>query len=329
MALNNDPCRPEDEVLEDEAIHWLVRMMSGSFSSAELKQFEAWRRTSPEHRAALSRATDLWVQLGKPLEASHRAILYPVDRVVASGWPFALPPKRAMMALFLLVISTIGCYQWMSYWRFNYATRLGEFREVSLNDGSTMWLNTDSAANVEISGSQRHVTLARGEAFFDVKHDEQLPFTVDAGSGHIRVLGTAFGVKIDGENTVVTVQRGKVSVSGDRQKTVTVDPDRSVTLNPSDNSLTVAQVDAARQLAWQKGLLIFENNTLNEIVHTLGHYDSRAVYLDYPQKDTLRLNASINIARVDDWYSQLEKALPLRVTRLGPVIWIRQAPGAG
>ncbi|WP_262360397.1 FecR family protein [Citrobacter freundii complex sp. CFNIH2] len=231
-----------------------------------------------------------------------------------------------MAGLFLLLVSVLGCYQWMNYWRFNYATRLGEFRQISLNDGSTMWLNTDSAADVELTSATRHVRLSRGEAYFDVKHNAQLPFTVDAGGGHVRVLGTAFAVKIDGKNTVVTVQRGRVSVSDAAQKTVVIQPDQAATVNPTDRTLAVASVDARRQLAWQQGLLIFENSTLSDIVQTLRRYDRRMVYLNASQQDELRLSASINIARVDDWYSQLEKALPIRITRLGPIIWIHDAP---
>ncbi|MFP9228214.1 FecR family protein [Pectobacterium cacticida] len=335
MAPNNFHTSSEDDALETKAIYWLVRLTSGEITQGELKKFNQWRCSNPRHEAALTSALNLWLQIGKPLEAHQRAMLLRSYPSTGYGRRFAsLPPRRLISIGFLLLISLMGCYQWMNYWRFSYATRLGEFREVSLNDGSRMWLNTDSAANVDVSAFHRHVMLARGEAFFDVKHDEKIPFTVNAGSGYIRVLGTAFAVKIEGKNTVITSQNGKVSITANTQKTVEIGADQSAVINSAKNTLAVSNVDARSELAWQKGLLIFENSTLHDIVKTLKRYDSKVIYLSPSLSDKFRLSASINTANIDGWFDQLEKVLPIQVRRLGPIIWVQatsayDAPTAG
>ncbi|MEJ1964547.1 MAG: FecR domain-containing protein [Gammaproteobacteria bacterium] len=74
-------------------------------------------------------------------------------------------------------------------------------------------LNSSAALDVRFTGEARRVVLARGEVFFDVTHNPDLPFIVQAGSGEVRVLGTAFSVRRDGDDLLVTVERGRVQVS--------------------------------------------------------------------------------------------------------------------
>lgn len=52
--------------------------------------------------------------------------------------------------------------------------------------------------------SDRAVSLT-GEAWFEVAHDEKHPFTVDAGSLDLTVLGTTFNVSAYPEENYVEV----------------------------------------------------------------------------------------------------------------------------
>ena len=76
-----------------------------------------------------------------------------------------------------------------------YATAVGEQTEAVLDDGSKVWLNTDSEIVVVITPEQRRVALQRGEAYFAVANDLARPFTVELQGQVITALGTEFNVR--------------------------------------------------------------------------------------------------------------------------------------
>jgi transmembrane sensor len=76
----------------------------------------------------------------------------------------------------------------------DHVTAAGETARVSLPDGSTAWLNTDSALRVAFDGARRLIRLLEGEALFEVAHDPARRFAVLAHDGLSTALGTRFAV---------------------------------------------------------------------------------------------------------------------------------------
>lgn len=94
-------------------------------------------------------------------------------------------------------------------------TARGEVRTVRLPDGTTLRLDGATRLAVRYGAATRDVTLASGAAFFDVTHDPARPFTVSAGDGNVRVLGTAFDVDRTAGRMDVAVYRGAVRLAGE------------------------------------------------------------------------------------------------------------------
>lgn len=323
---------PADDSLEDQALTWLVRMTSGDAGPEQMEAFVQWRNASPEHDQALADARQLWVELGRPLDALYAPRLasmqapVPMHLSLSANVQFKQRPRHRWLpraaAAAVLMLSVVAGQQWWSKWRFDQVTATGVQRTLALQDGSTMWLNTDSAADVRVDAKQRHVTLARGEAFFDVTHDPARPFTVDAGVGQIRVLGTAFGVQRDGDDVLVTVQRGRVQVSGGGTAPVIITPDMRARVHLGDKVKHVDLINADQELSWRNGRLIFEDRPLSEILNVLKRYDDRVVVVRYPEANKVRINAMIDLARIDEWYDGLQQTLPVEVSRIGPLVWV-------
>ena len=114
----------------------------------------------------------------------------------------------------------------------------GAKKSMQLSDGSKLWLNAGSKiliSNTFASGN-REVSL-EGEAFFDVKHDEQHPFIIHAGSLDVRVLGTTLNVRAyPGDSTVeTTLINGKVEVEvpGNAASAIVLHPNEKLTISNS------------------------------------------------------------------------------------------------
>ena len=72
----------------------------------------------------------------------------------------------------------------------------GERKLVTLPDGTLLHLNSGSTLRIdgEFAKTNRYVFLS-GEALFDVRHNESLPFIVYVDSYDVNVLGTLLNVK--------------------------------------------------------------------------------------------------------------------------------------
>lgn len=91
-------------------------------------------------------------------------------------------------------------------------------RNVTLPDGSSVILKAGSRLYCPqiFAKSIREVTL-NGEAFFDIKHNDKIPFIIKTGEIRTIVLGTAFNINSNEKNVTISVIRGKVKVNNGKK----------------------------------------------------------------------------------------------------------------
>lgn len=86
------------------------------------------------------------------------------------------------------------------------------FDMLELPDGSVVYLNQNSSVRYKRSFESRSIELD-GEALFDVKQGEAMPFTVVTKMGVIKVMGTLFNVNSRSDEIRVEVERGEVELN--------------------------------------------------------------------------------------------------------------------
>lgn len=301
---------PEDDLVS-QATLWVVRLTSGDTTLEEQAAFQRWRDESPAHAAALADARRLWLSLGpalRPAEQRHVGLLQ-------RSRPAQITAIAASIAA--CVVFAGGYIDHVSH---DYVTGAGERRAVALADGTRVLMNGDSALDVSFKDGTRKVTLARGEAYFDVVHDPSRPFTVAAGGGRVRDIGTAFSVRRQGDGAVVTVARGEVEVEVDPAGAGLVHPVLTAdeaTVYGGAASPVVHTVDAARDLSWVHGHLILENRSLADSVQEINRFYGGRLVLINRRAGERRINAVVDLSRIDDWLVALDKTHAARVTRLG------------
>lgn len=98
---------------------------------------------------------------------------------------------------------------------YDYYTTANNRKTVVLPDSSVIMLNRNSHLSISknFDSEHREVTIT-GEAFFDIKQDEEHPFIVHTSEYRIRVLGTTFNVKSypGGNITETDLLTGKVEI---------------------------------------------------------------------------------------------------------------------
>ncbi len=146
-------------------------------------------------------------------------------------------------------------------------TAADQKKEVILSDGSRVWLNAGSELTYpeKFNGTTREVFLT-GEAYFDIKHDASKAFMVHTGSLITTVLGTAFDINASktAPLIMVTVTRGKVSVSEGKRLLGLITPNQQIRYNKQTKLHVQTSVDASQVIAWQASELRFEDITFQE-----------------------------------------------------------------
>lgn len=153
------------------------------------------------------------------------------------------------------------------------ATAMGERKNITLADGSTVYLNGGSSIHfpMHFDETQRSVQL-EGEAFFEIAPDSARPFIVQIGGVATTVLGTAFNIaaRNGNSNIVVSVKTGKVKVATDANKEsnpgeVQLMPGMQAVYNGQQHRLTVSNISVQNAGSWKDNRLVFDNASLAEI----------------------------------------------------------------
>jgi transmembrane sensor len=273
--------------IEREASEWIARLNADDVSAGDRARFEAWRRAHPLHARAYDGLSATWREFtaAGPLvrAVSFGQSMNEAAKVVRSRrrWRWAAAAAVAIVAAGLAwhTVRAPGT---------TFETAVGEHSTISLPDGSTLELNSNSLARIAYSKDARVIRLERGEAFFRVIHDAARPFWVVSDGTWVRDVGTAFNVDLRGNGVRVTVSEGTVKVgaadAGGRapsdealsQAPVSVvSAGQEVDMHGSAAAVrTLRAADIARTEAWRSGTVYFEKQPLSDVVEEIGRYST-------------------------------------------------------
>ena len=310
----------------EAAVAWHARLETDAEGGPDWEAFTAWLEADPANRAAFD-AVDA--------AASEAVAFLSLNRELA----VALPPAqrrfstRAFLAIggmaaavLLAVVARPDLFH--NEPRDVIATVAGEQRDVTLADGSTVHLNTNTQIAVTMRAASRDITLEKGEALFEVTSDPARPFNVAAGDRRVRVVGTVFNVLRHDGRITVTVERGKVDVAA-------AGADASAHLGPGDQyaaregvrTYQMAKIDPAIAAAWREGRAVYSNAALSEVASDLSRYYGRPIVVRDPQVASLRFSGILKIEDQLTTVRRLESLLPIVVAENGDEVRLeRVAP---
>ena len=201
-------------------------------------------------------------------------------------------------AIFLLAVSSVSIYLMLEKERpekdlVECYIPTAEIRELTLPDGTYVMLNSKSILLYpeKFTGETRSVYLI-GEANFKVKPDKKHPFIVKSDDFQVTALGTEFNVSAYPENQEISTAllSGSVLVEwGNLTQRTVLQPDEQLTYDKENRQFRVVHPDMADVTAWQRGELVFNEMTVEDIIRVLERkYNYTFVYsLNQLKKDRL------------------------------------------
>lgn len=247
-----------------------------------------------------------------------------------SRWAMSNRGVAAIAASVLLAVC-IGFVAYLHLKPLRYETRIGEQRDVLLEDGSRVTLNTDTSLRVRYSKARRYIEMERGEALFAVKHDARWPFEVAAGGTITRALGTEFNVDLRNSKVTVSVLDGAVRVASANETSAAIAPalakGQAVEIRSGQERATPEKADIRRIDAWRTRRLEFSNTPLVQAVEEFNRYSDTRVVIGTTDLEAVRVSGVFRIGDAEGFLFSLEQALGLQtLDSPGEVTLVRIQP---
>lgn len=342
--------RIDPERLE-QAVAWQVRLAESPELYAE--DLSSWLAQDPRNREAWRSAQASWDFLGEhatsPAVISLRraALAYASNTIRSQAVSRRLrrsPAWVATAAVIFVAISSLTA--WYLQRPDTYRTALGERRAVTLADGSQLTLDSSTEVTVRYSANARALTLVRGQARFDVTHDIERPFTVTANGRRVVATGTAFDVDLLGSDFLVTLIEGHVVVLPQSKPVGSAERTSATRARASDSppialdagqqlvmssyaAPRVTPVDIERVMAWERGKIVFNDESLASVVERMNRYTARRIDVADERVAALRISGVFHVGDVRGFVSTLATYLPVKAQEHqdGTLVMTYQDPG--
>jgi ferric-dicitrate binding protein FerR (iron transport regulator) len=179
----------------------------------------------------------------------------------------------------------------------------GQISNVTLFDGTNIWLNAGSTLkyNQSFNQNNREVYLD-GEALFSVTENKGLPFIVHAGDARVKVFGTEFNVKAysDGSKIEAVLIEGKVEFTSNK-KSVMMEPGDHIELSGKNGTISKNKVNTEEYTSWKGGKIYFNNETLLSLTLQLERWYEIKFSFQDEQVKSYRFTGVINKERSLDY----------------------------
>lgn len=290
--------------------------LSEGLEADVLEELKAWIAESEENRVHFMKCQEIWFsavqeQEGKYYDQEKAFELFEkrVEKQKAEKRKARIPVWRGLYK-YAVAILLFGFISYFSYQKGENSLRnalaeieveapTGSQTRLHLPDGTTVLLNSDSRITYaqDFGVNSREVTL-QGEGYFEVAHNQKIPFYVKTEDVQVRVLGTKFNFRDypeDGE-VVVSLIEGKVALKNKirQEADLVLMPDEQMVLDKKEKVMKKESMNAQAVLQWAEGCLSFDETPLLEVAKILERsYDVEIEFTEESLKE-LRFYGNFN-----------------------------------
>lgn len=303
-----------------EAADWILRNGDPNQSPAEKARFKDWLDRDPENGRTYSAAERLMGDAHRAIQSDPTLVNIQV-KARSTGKPIIIALLAATLAT-----GAFFALDGPMHLEADLIAGSDEIPVFTLEDGSEVQLNSSSAIAVDFTDKRRTIRLLRGQAFFQVAHAIERPFTVVAGTTNVTALGTAFDVRYGNDDMEVTVTENEVQIEfdGDLARPVRIKQGEQAIYDYAKKETVVSLVDGPVALAWKRGQIAVDNAPLSYVVEEMNRHFRGRIVVAGSALAGRRVSGTIKVMDTHDALAFVTNALGVKATRIGPLIVIRQ-----
>jgi ferric-dicitrate binding protein FerR (iron transport regulator) len=333
----------------------IIKYLTGNLSDPEIKQLSIWINENSLHLNEFREIRDFWIhsnvinsenETEDALQSFHDKIKF-----AETGKSRRLPMNWLYKAAVIILLFTSAFFVYMyltntqpavfDVYAENYNTveiPVGEKGQITLSDGTKVWLNSDSKLKYPAKFEDTRVVELIGEAYFNVVKNQDVPFYVKTSTITVRVTGTEFNIKsYPGEGIIkTTLVEGSVEILKNSESNqipqVKLLPNETATYNKLSNTFHVDRVSTNQMTenkkikvqkiqtieptvetitSWRQNELVFNNETLEEMVTKMERWYGVEITLKTEPTDERYSGKFVYNESIDQVLHVLSKTTPI------------------
>ena len=173
----------------------------------------------------------------------------------------------------------------------------GQRIDFTLPDGTKVSMNSMSELQYPTMFDDTRRVKLKGEAYFEVSHNEKSPFIVETKDYGVEVLGTTFNINADEGSFTTSLIEGKVKVFNlnNTKESFILNPNEEIALR--SGKLMVQPINNFDVFRWKDGLFCFRNTSLDKLFPQIEkYYDVEIINLAGNKLISKELSGKIRIS---------------------------------
>ena len=311
--------------MENRINHIIARVLSGESSSDDILSLSEWLNENEKNRDEFRRLKNYWDadvafkhSVAPAFSADKLQQKINVQRRQTARrqlWRNAIPLIAAACLLFIFS-TALFLYNTNNRTSEHYTLLTDEHTSnFTLEDGTVITLNKNSRLSYsdKYGKDSRNVKL-EGEAYFEVESDKEHPFIVKTKQLTVEATGTAFNVNAYAPDHVaaVTLVKGKVAVTLDQKKTISLSPGEKIDYNLGTALYNVNKTNTYKWCSWKDGILIFRDDPLEYVFKRLGQTYNVEFILKDAELGKYSYKATFEGESLNEILRLLEMSAPIR-----------------
>ncbi|MEJ5277827.1 FecR domain-containing protein [Pseudomonas sp. MYb541] len=301
-----------DELI-DSATRWYVLLRSGQATAGDWQRYEQWRAADPRHDALCRQLESRlgMFQVPQAQGVSGKVVQQALEASSSRRHVLQVALAGAGVAVgAALLAKPLGVP--LTELTADIRTGTGERRAVTLDDGSELLLNAQSAADIQFDPQRRLVRLREGELLAKVASDRIRPFLIQTDQTRLRAYGNRFLVRErEGLGQVVALN-GAVEIDGQNGERLQLAAGHEVHYDRA--GFGPVQASSSGATAWVDGFLQVRDRPLAEVIDALRPYHNGVLRLD-PAVAGLRVSGLYRLDNPQQILDTLARTLPIHITR--------------
>lgn len=319
----------------------IAKVLAGEASREEIDRLEDWLNNSDQNRNYFEETKKLFSQVEKAKEVHKVDSLKAWEklnaRITAEEQEARVVPlyRRPVLRIAASII-LIAVLALLVNYIFNNQQPVPvvlaaqqKVVEQKLPDGSTVTLNKNSEIAYVVNDKHVREIKLKGEAYFEVVHNEEQPFEIVVDEVIIQDIGTAFNVKATpGSNLVeVWVESGEVRFFTSTSQGLTLTKGEKASYDRTSKVFTkIVPVPEENTASYKSKVFFFKETALSEVITQLNAiYDSN-IQLGDERLGKCLISTSFDNRSLEDVIDIIAETLDLEVERSGDKIVLKGQP---
>lgn len=310
----------------------IAKFLAGEATPEEIQILEEWKAAHPDNAQEFRQMSSLFTEstgLKQALSVDTDTAWLKVQLAMQPGEDKVIPIHRrnnlqaflriAAVLVLTVLLGTVAYFMFRPLAEPNVEIASQDnTQKTVLPDGSEIVLNKHSSIHYTSHGfSKKRIVKLNGEAFFEVKHDENIPFLVETGTLKIQDVGTSFNVKAlpNSGIVIVSVVSGEVKMFTAEDKSLLLSAGEEASYNLKTKELLKSEAIDRNCAAYKDKIFIFENTELAHVVKTLNDIYGSHLVVGNEKISACRITATFNNEKVEDIAGVIAETLGLTLQK--------------